>query len=589
MNTDPTPAMPTAPAPAPPAVASEPPAAPPPVIALGENGDDNIYWSMPCRRLYRLRISEHTGRHLRRMASPADYAAWLYPGADAEWVAENEGGILREAANALVDATRAAGTFDASSERLRACGVWHDAAEPGALVYNAGQACYLMRPGVAGGAPTLQRVPGQRGEHIYTSGAQSLPTPARKPLSDEEGETLLGFLTARLWEAPWQGELLAGWLVCAVLAGALPFRPQVWVNAPAETGKTTLRDDLEEILGALAISLSGAASTPAGLRQKLQGSALPVLFDEAEAGGGARALGNLEGLLELIRAAATGKNARICKGGPDGEHRDYALRNCFILFSINNILHREADTSRFLQLRMRRLPTAKQNEERWRAQEPGRRLIAAADFTPRLLTRLLKGAPDTLANIAALKAYLRSAGVAARASELFAALMAGAHALCHAGPMDEGAMQHALVALRLYEKGIEATMDDCLRCLSALCGYTLPWEGSRASVAQLCEIIATADAGAEEHTRAATALGSLGLRWRGELDALQVNPAARALREAYRDSDWPMGNITSVLTAECTGMGQSKANLYGIWTSSARVNGVPQRCIFVPYQLIASL
>ena len=559
-----------------PAPAAE--AAPPPVVALGESGAVNMYWSTICRRLYALRINDHTPKHLRRMAAPADYAAWLYPEAGAEWVAENERAIFTAAADALLDATRSAGAFH--PERVRACGVWRDAEEPDALIYNTGATCYLVR---AGHAP--EAVGNVRGRYIYCGG-QELPAPAAQPLSDEEGRTLRGFLDARLWAEGTSGELLAGWLVCAVLAGALGFRPQVWVNAPAETGKTTLRDDLERILGPLAICLSGAASTPAGLRQKLQSSALPVLFDEAECNAGARSLSNVEGLLELVRAAATGENARICHGSAEGAHRDYVLRNSFILFSINNILHREADASRFLQLTMRRLRTPAENAARWRQQSAGRELISAPGFTARLVTRLLAACPTLLASVHTLTTRLRGQGFTTRLSELLAALLAGAHALCHMGEMDEEAVEHALIVARLYQRSAETPVDDFVRCLETLCGHTLPWEGSRASIATLCEICATADAGSEQRARAANVLEALGLRWRGELAALQLNPAAAALQDIYRRSDWPTGNIFRTLAGDCAATGREHANAHGVWVSTARIKGHPRKCLFIPYYLI---
>ncbi len=120
-----------------------------------------------------------------------------------------------------------------------------------------------------------------RGHHVYDKGA-SLPKPSTEPLSYEEGVRLIDFLEARTWAMKGSGSLLAGWAVCSFLAGSMPFRPHIWINAPANTGKTFLRDDLIPLFGGGAIAPDGAESTEAGIRRDLGSSTLPVIWDEME-------------------------------------------------------------------------------------------------------------------------------------------------------------------------------------------------------------------------------------------------------------------------------------------------------------------
>jgi adenylylsulfate kinase-like enzyme len=75
--------------------------------------------------------------------------------------------------------------------------------------------------------------------------------------------------------------LLLGWTGCALIAGALPWRPHVWVTGSSATGKSTLQKALEHLLDGGALHTQDA--TEAALRQLLKQQTLPVLFDELEA------------------------------------------------------------------------------------------------------------------------------------------------------------------------------------------------------------------------------------------------------------------------------------------------------------------
>lgn len=480
-----------------------------PIIPLGEEGKLNVYWSQVNNRLYRLSANEHTSKHLLRMAKLQDFAQWLYPHMDEETIQKSRRVILDTAGDRLLELT-AGMSFDSS--RVRARGVWVDS-EAGEIIYNAGNACYLC----SADAPTPQLVDKVRGRYIYDAGT-ALPHPSAEPLTDKEGASVVQFLEARTWDMPHSGELLAGWLVCGMLAGALPFRPHVWVNAPANTGKTYLRDDILRILGAVAVPLDGAESTEAALRAELNGAALPVVWDELEQDSGDRRKeSNIERIVALIRNATKGgviKKAVI--GG--GAAKTYEVRAAFMLFSIAHSLKKDSDMSRFLCLRLRKASntaiaaiTTQQRE--------GRELIAQSSFQPRLISRLLQQYPFIMRNIAKVEAYLNERGHAPRRCEMLAALLAGSHALGVGGDITPALLAHADEVATSYSERDEQQQSDSQRALETLLAHPITVKGRQLRLGQLVEIehdylngIAP-DEFIEERTDAYAILNGYGLGW----------------------------------------------------------------------------
>lgn len=557
----------------------------PPVIPLGQEGAGNVYYSIPHRKTYPLKANEHTRAHLYRMAALTDYARWLAPDLSADAVEKEEGAIMRRAGRLLLELT---GGKRYNPAMLRGRGVWRDA---DGIVYNAGDACFLVLPD-----GRMERVDGVREPYIYDAGAP-LIHPAADALTDEEGARLVDFFTARPWVLPCAGELVAGWMVCAVLAGALPFRPQVWVNAPAFTGKSVLkrdmllalggRGDVEEVTGGHAVQLEGGDTSPAAVHQKTRNDALPVVFDEAESNGGERRARNMEGLLALVRSAATSGDVGLSKGGADGTAKNYLLRCCFLLFSIANNLDRAADTSRFLVLRLSPLMDDAARAAMWQRQEAARAMTQGQDFTARLFARLLRAVPVLLDNARTIRAHLMAAGNNARRAELLGLLLAGAHALTKGGAVDAAYMEHAAAVAQAVEETQERE-DDKQRCLDTLLGHSVMFHGVQRSVARLCQMVRDAGAGnVDDAADARDALAALGMEWKDKANALQVNPAARGLREqVFRGTDWQSGKITPVLADGCQG-GKDGKNALGIWTQSGNVRGAGSRkVIMIPAELV---
>lgn len=543
----------------------------PPVVCLGREGSQYVLYSTAYRRIERLTAEKLNLPNLRAIAPRAHWEKWLFP----ERVAagdEVKRGELVEAIQERILADCGAKMFDASCVRGR--GVWPDTA--GGWVYNAGATCWWI-PADGG---KVEQVDNARDGHVYSAGV-ALPFPADTPLSDEESRELVELMRARSWVLPGAGDIMAGWMVAALLAGVMPICPHVWINAPAGTGKTYLKNDLVAVLGGLSVQVEGAATTEAAIRQRLSGAALPFLADEVEQGDNETAGRNISKWLDLMRSASYGGN--IDKGGTDGTARAYPMKCSFALFSIANCISRDADSSRCLVLHLRRGDKAVR--EVWTRQETGRALVQTPGFHGRLMARLLGCLPVLLENLSALRKQLGQVeGVDARRAELFAVLLSCRHALVNRERISQDAMQEAAGLMLAYGEQ-EEKESDFSRCLAVLLGHVVRVRGQEMTVADACRVM-DARADAEAVAACGLSLSAAGLRWRDDLNALQVDTLADKMKRIFTGTQWSNGKVAPVLAEGCK---REKGSISpaGVWLQSVKVGGTsPRWCVMIPAALV---
>ena len=554
-----------------------------PLVPLGYTKDTSskaVYYSRVQRKVVELSYRDYNINYLSMHGSAQDYARWLGYDESPEWLEKNEEDILRLAVRELKRLTLSmSGRFYDKASCSSPAGIWPDKEEPGSLIYYTGQGCYLSRP-----CQAPVPVDCVRGRHVYAGFSGGLlPAPSATPLTDEEGATLFNFMRNRLWAHPAYGYIAAGWLGCSMLAGLLPVRPQVWINAPASTGKTFLKDEIAQILGGFAISCESADSTAAGIAQRLDNSSLGVLFDEAECRSGRRSFTNLNNILQLVRSSATGNNACVLKGSSDGTQRTYHLRSCFMFFSISNILRLESDTSRFVQLALTPPSPYDSYRQIWKSQEQGRALVASPDFRSRFTSRLLLRYADIEANRLALIPFLQELGATNRRAEIYAALFSVVWSLCYTQrTIDPDHLNCFAKCYRRVEK-LQHRENDCDNCLDALLSYSLPWEGSRINVATLCSMADTLPYG-DELEKVSRTLATLGLRWQRERQALLADAYSASFKHIFLDTEWHDGKVVPVLAPADTAPTPGKPH---ICKTSARWNGsTPRVTLCIPAELI---
>ena len=549
----------------------------PPVVCLGAEGACNVYWSRSSGDIHKLKANEHTRNNLYRMARFEEYARWMRPDLPPEDAEEQEAAIMKKAVRRLLEGSLGK-RFNAS--RVRGRGVWPDAV--GGWVYNAGESCWL----IPADGSKLQQVDSVRGGYVYSAG-DALPSPADIPLSDEESRHVLELIRARSWVLPGAGDIMAGWMVAAMLAGVMPICPHVWINAPSGTGKTYFKNDIVAVLGGLAVSVGNAATTEAAIRQRLNGTALPFLADEAEQGNEEDAGRNIRKWLELMRSASYGDD--IHKGGVDGTARVFRMKCSFALFSIANCISRDADSSRCLVLDLKKYSEdEKRKAEKdalWARQDAGRELVQTPGFHGRLMARLLACLPVLMENLAALRKCLsKEEGVDSRRAELFAVLMSCRYALISGERMSMEAMQEAAAVMMAYGEQ-EEHESDFSRCLAVLLGHVVRVRGQEMSVSDVCQVL---DAGADIETMTACALSlnAAGLRWRDTLKALQVDTLADKMKRIYTGTQWSNGKVAPVLAEGCK-REKGSYSPAGVWLQSVKVGGAsPRWCVMIPAALV---
>lgn len=551
----------------------------PPVVCLGAEGSCNVYWSRSSGDIHKLKANEHTRNNLYRMARFEEYARWMRPDLPPDDAEEQESAIMKKAVRRLLEGSLGK-RFNAS--RVRGRGVWPD--DSGGWVYNAGASCWFI-PADGG---KIEQMDAVRSDYVYSAGV-ALPSPADTPLSDEEGRHLLELIRARSWVLPGAGDVMAGWMVAAMLAGVMPICPHVWINAPQGTGKSTFRDDLRAVYGDAKIDPDGGHTTDTGIRQTITGVALPVVIDEAEPGDDEKAQKNIRRWIELMRIASYG--GTILHGGADGTPRKYSIKCSFALFSVANSIERAADSSRCIVLDLKKYREDEhgkaEKDSLWARQDAGRALVKTPGFHGRLVARLLQSLPVLMGNLVALRKHLSKVeGVDSRRAELFAVLMACRHALVSRERMSQEAMQEAAALMLAYGEQ-EEKESDFSRCLVVLLDvYQVDVFGAgKMSVSEACRMLRNSGDPERKET-IARALNLAGLRWRDDLNALQVDTLADKMKRIYTGTQWSNGKVAPVLAEGCK---REKGSISpaGVWLHPVKVGGTsPRWCVMIPAALV---
>ena len=538
----------------------------PPVICLGREGAEHVFYSTESRFLSRLEASKIKLPALLDIATRSHWERWLFP----ELVAAGEKPADKKleiaALERLLDESRNK-TF--SPDAVRARGVWRD--DEG-WIYNAGAACWHIP--ADGGKPV--KVDNVTEKHVYLKGAE-LPAPDADMLTDEDGQKLVDLMTARPWATPGAGDMVAGWIAASLLAGALPICPHIWIDSPSGRGKSTFNKQIVEILGEAHIASQDQQPTEPALRQIINGDSLAVFIDEAEPE-------NIErnnALMKLIRTASYGNNVII--GGQNGKPKKYWIKCCMMLYSTANGIERDTDASRFFVLSLQKVG----NEKLKRYQEQqhdASKVMEKADFHKRFVARLVRLLPVIMQGVKECAEALTQEGFPGRRAELMAVLMACRHALTSCAPMTQEERARAGAILRAYENQAD-TESDFSQCLTHLLTFKVQVVNAGAmTVADACELVR----GGEPETRAAAerALSTVGMRWREDKAALQVDSRTTMMKKVYAGTRWASGKVLPVLGADCSDAGQTSPD--GIWKGQARPGAgkTPVLCLFIPAKLL---
>jgi putative DNA primase/helicase len=174
------------------------------------------------------------------------------------------------------------------------------------------------------------------------------------PLPVERAALVLDALRLVNWREPVSARLVAGWIVCAIASGALAWRPHVWIIGQPASGKSwVVSEIIMALIGHIAAGAQSAATTQAGLRQEQGPDARPIVIDEADPGVGQRSRERQEGVMELLRAAASGTDLPVLQGTQNHTGVRYAVQSAGLIASVSAPIRHAADQSRFVVMEMR--------------------------------------------------------------------------------------------------------------------------------------------------------------------------------------------------------------------------------------------
>lgn len=150
-------------------------------------------------------------------------------------------------------------------------------------------------------------------------------------------------------------QAFVGWIVTALVGGAIGFRPVLWLQAPKDSGKTYLEETvLMPIFGTLAYRLTD--TTESALATIAGNTSLPVIIDEMEPACSQTEAARKKRILSFIKASTSGDGVRM--RSLLGNRVNYSRpRSSVLLSSINLPTIDDAIASRVYLSKLNNIPS----------------------------------------------------------------------------------------------------------------------------------------------------------------------------------------------------------------------------------------
>lgn len=366
-----------------------------------------FYYIYHARRVVCLSSAQHTKSSLLQLARLAWWRANFPSRNGVDWDA---------AADTLISTSLGLPVYN--PDILRGRGAWFESSTNSAVVHCGGSII------VGGKSYDLREF---ESRYIYEQ-KEPIEVNTDNPLSPKESHELVDICERLTWDKPVNGKLLAGWLACSTVCGALNWRPHIWVTGPAGSGKSTIFElIIKRALGSMALFVQGE-TTEAGIRQTLNQDALPVIFDEAESETAAAAQ-RIDRILGLVRQSSTENDARIVKGTAGGKSISYRIRSCFAFSSIGTNIATTADKTRVTVLGLISNPPDKEHRAQYQELLDKIEGTLTVEYSQRLQARLVRLIPVIRENARIFAAAGTTALRSARLGDQVGALLAGVYAL----------------------------------------------------------------------------------------------------------------------------------------------------------------
>lgn len=432
------------------------------VRPLGYSGDSFYYYSTQTQQLRELKDREHTES---RMLAMADQVFWT-----ARFPKPKSPGIdVSEASDWMMSACRMKGIYDPKTVRGRGC--WMD---DGRFVIHLGD-----RLIVDGHTVTLNDF---KSRYLYQA-AMRMRTP-KDALTDEEAKRVLEAAKAFDWEMPASGALLAGWCAVAPLCGALPWRPHLWLLGQSGSGKSYIYESyISPLIGDMGVH-TALESSEAGLRQDLNGDALPAIFEEFDPKN-KRDTERAQGFFNLMRLASNDSKIRILRGSTGGKSSSFSINSMFCLIGVSLKTNEQAILNRTAKLALRSRPNHTQeqkanNKAQFRQVQDvvNSAVTDVPNISERLFARTASMAHILMHNIEVFRSAALSYFGNARYADQYGTLLAGAYSLASDCKIKEETALRYIASFDWSSYTEESDVNESDQALADIMQITLRVEGN---------------------------------------------------------------------------------------------------------------
>ena len=498
-------------------------------------------------------------------------------GGDAKWLFDNfptktEGVVTgwqeRKVGAWLMRQCSRRGLFD-PAHGLRGPGVWR--VEGGGLIVHCGDKIF---------DGSGWRDAGIEIGDIHYPAYPAEPRPDfANPASAKDAVYLHDHLAMWNWRnPPGATRLVHGWMMCAMICGALDWRPHVWISGDIASGKSGLERLLTAGLGGNRCIWRASNVTEAGIRMGLDGAARAVLLDEIEPKAGSN---KVRHVVELARLASTDEQGAVVRGSTEGLARAWHIRGCFYFTSVIHAPLTPADKRRICVIDLDTLPGS---DDIGAVRQV---LVAARErvrlMAPGLRARMILGWARMIENLATYDLAMSGLGQSVRHADQLGTILAAHDTALYDQPVS---LDH--VVARIEGLGIEnyiAGADESAHadCLSHLLSTTLAVDFAMGGTARMTvgEMVGKAFDGGDYYQGELRRHG-LATRSQGDRRFLLVARRHRGLNDIFAGTDWE-GGAWSQLLVRLTGPDGTRAEMQRTKVSFA---GAKERAVWIPFQLI---
>lgn len=399
-----------------------------PFKILGFNGNNYYYLPNGTQQVQQITGTNHDEKNLTSYLAPIDFweKYWTQTKKrkkdDGEWEEYNGGVDWKAVKRFLIwDLQNKHGVY-AGDENLRAQGVWMD---DNRVILHLGDRLLCN-----GTEVSMSKIDSK---YIYEK-KRSKELNIYDKLPVERSVELIPLVEQFSWSRNINPRLLMGFIVAGLIGGALPWRPHVWINGEQGCGKSSvIKDIVRRILGGCTAIFIEGATTEAGLRQTVNHSSFPILFDEAESNDKKGQL-RMDQILELMRSSASPDGGKLLKGTPGGSSMTFDIQSCFCLASVSNNTKLAADLSRIVSLEMKTHESP--STEKWEVFRQTILNTLNLEWTGQFRQRIFSMVPTIRKNIDVFITAVRDELKSQRYGDVYGVLLGSAYAIESDGIID---------------------------------------------------------------------------------------------------------------------------------------------------------